>query len=84
MENSVAKKELKKCKPTYCKTFTNIATRPARGIRKGETLPPPTVEQVTNVDSIVVNCPYRQNKYCGNPNPDNISKTELYKLEVKV
>ncbi|MFA5307585.1 MAG: hypothetical protein WC365_09110 [Candidatus Babeliales bacterium] len=60
-----------KCKPLKCKTFAKIATRPTRGIRKGETLPPPTFEQVTTVDKFVAMCPYhtKDNK-CTNPNED--------------
>lgn len=52
--------ETKKCNPLNCGFFANIATRPTRGIKKGETLPPPTIEQTTPVDKIVVNCPYRK------------------------
>ena len=49
-----------KCTPLKCEAFAKIALRPTRGIKKGETLPPLTVEQTTPVDAIVVNCPYRQ------------------------
>lgn len=49
-----------KCTSLKCETFAKIALRPIRGIKKGETLPPPTIEQTNVVDTIVVNCPYRQ------------------------
>jgi hypothetical protein len=68
---------MKKCTPLMCKTFARFALAPARATNPKATLPRLTQEQIHPVDSIVVNCPYR-NKDSSCRNKAETFETETY------
>lgn len=63
------------CTPLKCKTFARFALASAQKPNPKATLPPLTQEQLHPIDSIVVNCPYR--------NKDNTCRNYKETFEVE-